>query len=80
MSEKKRKKFVSYKCENCDRCMTECAVRHSASKTLIGAITESPPPMARLDIEVKNGIPAMRICQKCGKPRCRVACEFGAIH
>lgn len=79
MSMKKRKKFVSYKCENCDRCMTECAVRHSKSKTLIGAMLETPPPMERLKISVKDGYISMSTCQNCGKPKCISACEFHAI-
>ena len=80
MSVKKRKKFVPENCENCDRCVTECAIRHSESKNLIDAILETPPPMARLAITIKNGKPHLTICQKCGKPRCRAACEFNAIH
>lgn len=80
MSLKIRKKFIPYKCENCDRCMIECAVRHSDSKNLIEAMQERPAPMPRLKIEIKNGLPYMKICQKCGKPRCRLACEYKAIH
>ncbi len=79
MTMKKRKKFVSYKCENCDRCMTECAVRHSKSKNMLDAITETPPPMARLLIDMENDEPVMSVCQNCGKPKCIAACEFNAI-
>ena len=71
---------MSYKCENCGRCMTECAVRHSKSKNLFDAITETPPPMARLEIVIKNDKPHMAVCQNCGKPKCKAACEYGAIH
>ncbi len=80
MSEKKRKKFIPYKCESCDRCMVECAVRHSESKNLFEALNEKPAPMPRLSVTIKDGLPHMAICQKCGKPRCRAACEFKAIH
>ncbi len=79
MSVKQRKKFVDYKCENCDRCMTECAVRHSKSKTLIGAVTETPPPLPRLLVDKVDGKTTMAVCQNCGKPRCIAACEFHAI-
>ncbi len=79
MSNKKRKKFIAYKCENCDRCMTECAVRHSKAKTLIGAMVETPPPMERLKISVDNDEIIMSVCQNCGKPKCIQVCEFHAI-
>lgn len=79
MSVKKRKKFVSYKCTACDRCIIECAVRHSKGKNLFDAIMETPPPVARLLITKKDGTPRMYVCQNCGKPRCIAACEFKAI-
>ena len=76
----KRKKFVSYKCSNCAKCMVECAIRHSNAETISNYITETPPPIARLSIEMKGGQLHMVICHNCGKPKCRTVCEFKGIY
>ncbi len=74
-----KKKFVKEKCVTCKQCMIECAVRHSSSRNIYEAFAETPKPRFRLQVSIRKEKPHMTVCQNCAKPKCRDACEYGAI-
>ncbi len=74
-----KKKFVKEKCVTCKQCMIECAVRHSSSRNISEAFSETPKPRFRLQLSIRKDKPHMTVCQNCAKPKCRDACEHGAI-
>ena len=61
-------------------CMVACAVEHSRSKTLFGAVSEPHPPKARLYVEwaaPDRKVPL--VCRQCEDAPCMYACISGAI-
>ncbi|MCF6148355.1 MAG: 4Fe-4S dicluster domain-containing protein [Candidatus Kuenenia sp.] len=74
-----KKKFIKSKCVTCKQCMIECAVRHSSSRNLYEAFTESPKSQYRLQVSIRKDHPHMTVCQNCAKPKCMASCEYGAI-
>ncbi|MCP4722013.1 MAG: 4Fe-4S dicluster domain-containing protein [Desulfobacteraceae bacterium] len=68
------------RCLGCMSCMIACAVEHSQSKTLFGAIAESQTSKARLYVEwaaPDKKIPL--VCRQCEDAPCMYACISGAI-
>ena len=49
-------------CTGCRTCELACAVEHSRSKNLLGAMIESPPPHPRLYVEAVSAFP-VRVLQ-----------------
>ncbi len=68
------------RCVGCRSCQLACAVEHSASKTLFGAITETPRPRYRLYVEPGDGEKVPLLCRHCDPAPCLEACISGAIY
>ena len=69
------------KCLACHACELACAVAHSESKTLFGAIAEQSLPISGMYVEpgVKGrGFPLN--CRHCQDPQCVRACVTKALH
>ena len=73
--------FVTVKhCLACRTCEVYCAVAHSVSRNLYGALTESPLPTPRVKVKqtrLARAEPAQ--CHHCARPSCVPSCERGAI-
>jgi carbon-monoxide dehydrogenase iron sulfur subunit len=74
-------------CTGCKTCEIACAVEHSQSKTLLGAMMESPPPHTRIYVEAPpdNGhkAPGLKMpmtCRHCDPAPCIAACIPQAMH
>jgi carbon-monoxide dehydrogenase iron sulfur subunit len=67
------------RCVACGRCELACAVAHSRTKDLFGAVTEPVPPRARITVVERGGIPIPLTCIHCDDPPCAAACPSGAI-
>ncbi len=68
------------RCVGCKSCTIACAVAHSESKNLFGAISEKPLPKSRIYVEwisPDNKIPI--VCRHCEDAPCMHACISGAI-
>ena len=73
--------FVDHSiCLSCHTCELACAVAHSRSKTLYGAIAEEFPPRARIHVEpvVGGGFPLQ--CRHCDDAHCVRACVTKALY
>lgn len=69
------------RCVGCMQCMVACAVAHSKSKTLFGALQERPLPRPRIHVGVglyREGFPNR--CRHCDPAPCMMACLPGAIY
>jgi carbon-monoxide dehydrogenase iron sulfur subunit len=72
-------------CTGCKTCELACAVEHSRSKNLLGAMIEAPPPHTRIYIEATLVSPfeVLRmpmICRHCDPAPCIAACIPQAMH
>jgi NADP-reducing hydrogenase subunit HndC len=72
-------------CTGCMVCELACAVEHSRSKNLLGALMESPPPHPRLYVEADRSSPAGTlnmpvICYQCDPAPCITACIPQVMH
>lgn len=68
------------RCLGCHSCEMACAVEHSASRTLFGAIAEHPAPRKRIYVEwleSRDSVPL--VCRQCEDAPCMHACISGAI-
>ena len=69
------------RCMGCHSCRLACAVEHSESKSLYGAIAEHPQPKPRVFVEwvqPENRVPV--VCRHCEDAPCMYACIAGAIY
>jgi anaerobic carbon-monoxide dehydrogenase iron sulfur subunit len=72
-------------CTGCRTCELACAVEHSRSKNLLGAMIESPPPHPRLYVEAVylSAFEVVKIpmtCRHCDPAPCMAACIPQAMH
>jgi len=66
------------KCLGCRTCEIVCAVVHSKTNQLYGALTEEPRPQPR--IKTQKGIKTFALqCRHCENPLCVEACISGAM-
>jgi Fe-S-cluster-containing hydrogenase component 2 len=81
MSQPKEIFVKTDRCVGCRSCITACAVEHSASKSLFGAIAETPRPKSRVYVEwVAPDRKVPLVCRHCEDAPCMHACISGAIH
>ena len=68
------------RCLGCRNCEVACAVVHSRSGRLWGAIAESPRPRARVKVEAvgAHGLPIQ--CRHCENAPCIRVCPTEAMH
>jgi carbon-monoxide dehydrogenase iron sulfur subunit len=66
-------------CLGCRSCELACAVEHSASKELLGALGEETPPQRRVRVEAAGtgGLPLQ--CRHCEDAPCIAVCPSGAL-
>ena len=72
-------------CTGCKTCELACAVEHSRSKNLLGAMLESPPPHTRLYVEAVMAshfeiLKMPMTCRHCDPAPCIAACIPQAMH
>jgi len=68
------------RCVGCLSCKIACAVEHSKSKTLFGAISEHPVPKSRVYVQwVEPDGKVPLVCRHCEDAPCMYACISGAI-
>ncbi len=93
MSQPKEIFVKTSRCMGCHTCTIACAVAHSQSKTLFGAVAEQPRPVSRIFVEwapadVKVPIvcrqcedaPCMTDADRCiGCWTCVMVCPYGVI-
>ena len=73
-------RFDREKCVTCKRCVIQCAVAHSESKDLAGALLEEPAPESRVRVKLDDkGRVTVTRCMHCENPKCVGACEAGAL-
>jgi nitrite reductase (NADH) large subunit len=81
MNDKRRRlKLDRDKCLACRACELACAVAHSESGTLMGALGQPVPPKRRVFLDNIGGqLRALR-CRQCREPLCVFSCKSGALH
>ncbi len=68
------------RCLGCRSCELACAVEHSVSKTLLGAVNEEPRPRYRVRVVSEQGENLPLQCRNCEEAACLNACLTGALH
>lgn len=68
------------KCTGCRTCEINCAVAHSSSKTLFGALMEEPQPKKRLYVEQGTSMKLPVMCRHCEEAPCVSACVSGCLY
>lgn len=69
------------RCTGCHTCEMMCAIEHSQSKTLWGAVFEKPVPKKRLYVEIgqqEGAVPV--VCRMCEDAPCLNACISGSLY
>lgn len=67
------------RCLGCRSCELACAVAHSSSKTLAGAINEVRKPLKRIFVHRAGGKKVPISCRHCEEAPCIDACIAGAM-
>ena len=67
------------KCLGCRSCEIACAVEHSKTKSLFGAVFEDDIPVHRVKVEHAVVEPIPVRCQHCKDAKCVIACMSGAM-
>ena len=67
------------RCMGCRNCQLACAVEHSASRSLFGAIAEEEKPRYRIYVERGDGMNVPLTCRHCEPAPCIEACVAGAL-
>jgi len=67
------------RCLGCKSCELACAVEHSLSKELFGAVWEKLPPLPRIYVEAGGELNFPLQCHHCSDARCIKACITGAL-
>jgi len=67
------------KCLACKSCEIACAVEHSISKDIIGALKEKNRPKKRRSVQGSKGTVISIACQNCKLAPCVTACMAGAM-
>jgi carbon-monoxide dehydrogenase iron sulfur subunit len=68
------------KCLACKSCEIACAVEHSRSKTLEGALAESPRPQKMVEVEAAGEFAVPIQCRHCEDAPCIPVCPTAAIN
>uniref|UniRef100_A0A7C2E2I6 4Fe-4S dicluster domain-containing protein n=1 Tax=Ammonifex degensii TaxID=42838 RepID=A0A7C2E2I6_9THEO len=68
------------RCMGCRSCELACAVQHSQSKTLFGAVAEHPLPQKRLFVEGTSKVRLAVLCRHCEDAPCLAACITGCLY
>ena len=69
------------RCMGCKACEIACAVEHSVSKDLFGAVFEKPLPKPRIRVvTIDNLLYAPMRCQHCKDAPCMNVCPTKALH
>jgi carbon-monoxide dehydrogenase iron sulfur subunit len=68
------------RCMGCKSCEIACAVGHSISKDLFGALLEKPVPRKRIHVEKALQFSYPARCMHCSDAACITACPSGAMH
>lgn len=79
MSEQRKVFTIARLCTACRTCEIACAVAHSKSKMLYGAITEIPLSRYRVEVQYGGGVSLPLNCRQCEEPDCLFACKAGAV-
>lgn len=67
------------RCVGCKTCELSCAVEHSASKDIYGAIAEKPLPRKRVYLEYVPDKPVPLLCRHCEDAPCVRVCRTSAL-
>lgn len=67
------------RCVGCHSCELACAVAHSQSKTLVGALQEEKAPKMRVWVEKSGSFSAPLQCRHCEKAPCVAICPTAAL-
>lgn len=68
------------KCVGCKSCEISCAVEHSMSKNLSGAIKEETIPIKRRRVQAVEELIISDACHHCEQALCVAACMSGAMY
>jgi len=68
------------RCTGCRSCEIACAVQHSKSKNLFGALAESTPPLKRIFVEEASGRKMPVLCRHCEDAPCVNSCITGCLY
>lgn len=68
------------RCMGCHSCEVACAVAHSPSKTLVGAILSDKPPLKQIYVEQIDNLRAPIACRHCEEAPCVELCTTHSLH